>query len=266
MNKIWTIAMNTYKEAVRNKVFYIILVFAIGLLMMSTVLATLSLGEDDRIIKDLGLSAINLFGLLLSVFVGVNLIFDELDKRTIYTIISSGATRYQFLLGKFLGFFITITINIIIMGFLLCCLIVFWSSGGVFGSGLPAVILAILLMLFEMMIIISFALLFSSFSTPVLSAFLTFVCWIIGHMSEDLLEWAKQLGERDGSVMMANFLNGLYYIIPNLELYNIKNQVVYSEDIGSLAYTVVMHPFAAILYTAILLIITILTFNWRDFR
>ncbi|MDP8243951.1 MAG: hypothetical protein P9L94_07710 [Candidatus Hinthialibacter antarcticus] len=262
MNKIWTIAMNTYKEAVRNKVFYIILVFAIGLLFMSTVLATLSLGEDDRIIKDLGLSAINLFGLLLSIFVGVNLIFDELDKRTIYTIISSGATRYQFILGKFLGFFITITVNICIMGFLLCGLIVFWSGG----AGLPAVILAIILMLFEMMIVISFALLFSSFSTPVLSAFLTLVCWIIGHMSEDLLEWAKQLSERDGAVVMANFLKGIYYVIPNLELYNIKNQVVYSEDIGSLINTVFLHPFAAVLYASLILILTILTFNWRDFR
>ncbi|MBZ0258263.1 hypothetical protein K8I31_19510, partial [bacterium] len=71
---------------------------------------------------------------------------------------------------------------------------------------------------------------------------------------------------KDGSMLMANFLKGLYYILPNLELYNIKNQVVYSEDIGSLFMTVLVHPFAAILYTSIILIFTILTFNWRDFR
>lgn len=261
MNKIWTIAMNTFKEAVRNKVFYIILVFAIGLLLLSLVLSTLSLGETDRIVKHLGLSAINIFGLALAVFVGVNLVYDELDRRTIYTIISSGATRYEFILGKFLGFFITVCANIILMGALLVGLIIVWTGGG----GIPQVILAIILMLFEMMIVIAFAILFSSFSTPVLSAFLTGACWVSGHMSEDLLEWSKQLGER-GSEGVAMLLNGLYYILPNLELYNIKNQVVYREDIGQLGYVVLMHPFAAILYAGILLMITILTFNWRDFK
>jgi len=261
MNNIFIIAMNTYKEAVRNKVFYILLIFALLLLGFSLILATLALGETDRIIKQVGLAGINIFGLLLGVFIGVNLVYEELDKRTIYTVIASGVTRNQFILGKFLGLFITLVVNIAIMGFLLCLLIGFWEEAVI----TPTLILAIYLLLFEMMIISSFAILFSSFSTPVLSAVLTFMCWVIGRMSEDLLQWSKQLAEQ-GNEMVAQILNTLYYILPNLAIYNIQNQVVYREDIGAIGYHVLLYPFAAILYSGILLWIATVTFAKRDFK
>lgn len=261
MNKILTIALNTYREAIRNKVFYIIAVFALVLLAFSLILATLALGEDDRIIKHVGLSAINIFGLLMATFVGVNLVYEELEKRTVYTIIASGVSRYQFLLGKFLGLFFTVVANVLLMGFLLCLLVVVWP-----GSNLsPLLIMAIYLFLFEMMVVSAIAILFSSFSTPVLSAVLTFMCWVIGHMSEDLLEWAKRLTEQ-GAVAFAKFLTVIYYILPNLEIYNLKNQVIYQEDIGSLFYNALVYPFYAILYSGILLTIAILSFARRDFK
>lgn len=261
MTKILAIALNTYKEAVRNKVFYIILLFAVGLLLMSLLLASLALGEDDRIIKDVGLSAINAFGLLISVFVGVNLVYEELDKRTLYTIIASGVSRTQFILGKYLGLFLTIVVNVFIMGFLLVLLVGFWPNSNV----TPSLIFAIFLFAFEMMVVTAIAVLFSSFSTPVLSAMLTAMCWVIGHMSEDLWSWSQRLMEQ-GSVAFARFLQFLYYILPNLEIYNIKNQVVYREDIGQLGNYIFLYPFAAVLYTGILLCITILSFAKRDFK
>lgn len=261
MTKILTIAFNTYKEAVRNKVFYIIIVFALVLLAFSLVLATLALGEDDRIIKHVGLSAINIFGLLMATFVGVNLVYEELEKRTVYTIIATGVSRYQFLLGKFLGLFFTVVVNVLIMGLLLCILVVAWPN-----SNLTAMlIVAIYLFLFEMMVVSAIAILFSSFSTPVLSAVLTFMCWTIGHMSEDLLDWAKRLGEQ-GATTFAHFLTGIYYIIPNLEVFNLKNQVIYQEDIGSIFYNILVYPSYAILYSGILLTIAILSFARRDFK
>ncbi len=261
MNNIFTIALNTYKESVRNKVFYIILIFALLLLAFSLVLATLALGEDDRIIKHVGLSAINIFGLLLAAFVGVNVVFEELERRTIYTIIASGVSRTSFIIGKFLGLFLTVVVNVLIMGLLLCILIAFWPNSDITAS----LILAIFLFLFEMMVITAFAVLFSSFSTPVLSAVLTFMCWVIGHMSEDLIEWSKRLME-EGATAVAKLLQFIYYIVPNLEIYNIKNQVVYHEDIGSIGYVTLLYPFAAILYSAILLVITAISFSRRDFK
>ncbi len=261
MNKILTIAFNTYKEAVRNKVFYIIAVFALVLLAFSLVLASLALGEDDRIIKHIGLSAINIFGLLMATFVGVNLVFEELDKRTIYTIIASGVTRTQFILGKFLGLFITVAVNVLVMGFLLCLLILIWPNAHINAT----LILAIIMFLFEMMVICAVAVLFSSFSTPVLSAVLTFMCWVIGHMSEDLLEWSTRLAE-NGATGAAKLLTFLYYVLPNLDLYNLKSYVVHSEDTGHIYNTVLLYPWCGVLYTAILLVITILSFTRRDFK
>ncbi len=261
MNKILTIAFNTYKEASRNKVFYLILLFALILLGMAVILATLALGEDDRIIKHIGLMAINIFGLLLAAFIGVTIIYDELDKRTIYTVIAAGVTRTQFIIGKFLGLFLTILVNILIMGFLLCVLLWFWPKA----TPTPSLIMAIYLMLFEMLIITTVVVLFSSFSTPVLSAVLTFMCWLIGRMSEDLWSWSNRLLEQ-GSEGVAYLLKSLYYILPNLAVYNIQNEVVHYEDIGSLGYNFLIYPFAGILYTGILLWITTVTFSKRDFK
>jgi ABC-type transport system involved in multi-copper enzyme maturation permease subunit len=261
VNEIVTIALNTYKEAVRNKVFYIILVFGLCLLAVSLILASLALGADDRIIKQIGLAAINFFGILLTVFVGVNLVYDELNNRTIYTIIAAGVTRNQFLMGKFLGLFLTIVINVLIMAFLLCLLIWFWPQSVV----TPSLILAVYLMLFEFMIISAFAILFSSFSTPVLSAVLTVMCWVIGRMSEDLLEWSRQLFE-DGAVFIANLLMVIYYVVPNLAIFNIQNQVVYREDIGAIGYAFLLYPFFAIGYAGILLVLATFSFARRDFK
>ncbi len=261
MNKIFAIALNTYKEAVRNKVFYIILVFVLVLLAFSLILATLALGEDDRIIKHAGLSVINIFGLLLATFVGVNLVYEEMERRTIYTIIASGVTRTQFIVGKYLGLFLTIFVNVLIMGTLLIFLVGIWHNSTITVS----LFLALYLFLFEMMIITAFAVLFSSFSTPVLSAVLTFMCWIIGHLSEDLLEWSRRLFEQ-GSTGTANLLYGLYYALPNLEIFNLVNYVTNQEDIGSILNAVFLYPLYGILYAAILLMITILTFERRDFK
>jgi len=261
VNKIFAIALNTYKEAVRNKVFYLILLFALILLGVSLILASLALGQDDRIIKHIGLMAINIFGLMLSMFVGVNVVYEELDKRTIYTIIASGVTRTQFILGKFLGLFITVTTNIVIMGGLLCLLLWIWKDA----NPSPSLIMAIFLMLFEMMIVTALVVLFSSFSTPVLSAVLTFMCWIIGRMSEDLWEWSIRLIDQ-GAKGVAYLLRGLYFFLPNLAIYNVQNQVVHHEDIGSLGYAIFIYPLAGIVYTALLLWIATVSFSGRDFK
>ena len=259
MIKIAALALNTYREAIRNKVFYIIFIFAVLMVASSLIFTQLALDQQDRIVKDLGLSAINIFGLLLATFVGVNLVHDELDKRTIYLLLASGMSRTQFILGKFLGLFITVAVNVMFMVLLLFAAI--WLTEG--STVTPSLVYAVFLYMFEIMVIIAIAVLFSSFSTPVLSAVLTFMCWTIGHLSEDLVSFAERL-HNDGAIVMANFLTALHYILPNLELFDIKNQVVYNESI--MVFVTWKDPAAAVLYTAILLTITSLTFARRDVR
>ncbi len=259
MREIAALALNTFREAIRNKVFYIIFIFALVLMASSLVFTQLALGEQDRVVKHLGLSAINIFGLLLAMFVGVNLVHEELDKRTIYLLLATGMSRTQFILGKFFGLFITVIVNVLLMTLLLFITIGFTQGATI----TPSLVYAIFLYLFEVMVIIAIAVLFSSFSTPVLSAVLTFMCWIIGHLAEDLLTFSERL-EKEGSLALAKLLHWIYYFLPNLELFNIKNQVAYQESI--MVFVTWKAPAMAILYTVILLTITSLTFAKRDVR
>lgn len=108
MSAIIAIAYNTFKEAIRNRILYVIVIFALIILGSSGILSDLTITGEEKIIKDLGLASINFFGLLIAVFVGIGLVYNEMDKKTIYTIISKPIDRYQFILGKFLGLLLTI--------------------------------------------------------------------------------------------------------------------------------------------------------------
>jgi len=256
-----TIAVNTFREALRNKVLYIILVFAILLIGFAVVLGSISIGENDRVIKHVGLTAINVFGIFLAMFVGVNLVYDEMERRTIYTIIAHGVPRQDFIIGKFLGLLLTIVFNFLLMTIILSAVLVFlpdttWSW---------TILYAVFMSAFEMMIIIGFAILFSSFSTPVVSAVLTLGVYIIGHLSDDLLEWIKILGHDAYafySDKMVPLLYGIYYVLPHLEEFNVKNQVL---DPGQVPLT--LFPIGyGILYTALVLTLACLIFAKKDFR
>ena len=115
MGKIIAIALNTFKEAVRNKILYFLLIFALLILGFSGAISDLSIAAPEKLIKDLGLFAIDFFGFLIAVFVGIFLVYNEIDKRTVYTIVSKPIDRYQFIMGKYLGLLITVLVNMIIM-------------------------------------------------------------------------------------------------------------------------------------------------------
>ena len=119
MIEIVTIGLNTFREAIRNKVLYLILFFAVLMIVSSLFLSTLALDAGVSVIKNLGLSAIDVFGLLVAMFIGVSLIPQEVESKTIYMIVSQGVSRWQFVLGKFLGLLLTVYANIAFMALLL---------------------------------------------------------------------------------------------------------------------------------------------------
>jgi len=255
------IALNTFREALRHKVLYIILFFTVLLIGFAVVLGSISIGESDRVIKHVGLSAISIFGIFLAMFVGVNLVYEEMERRTIYTIIAHGVPRRDFIIGKFLGLFLTIVFNFVLMGAILGLVLVAIPEA----SWHPAIAYAIFLSAFEMMIIIAFAILFSSFSTPVISAILTLAVYIAGHLSDDLLDYIKILHHEayafHSSIMIPLF-KGIYAILPHLEEFNAKNQ---AADPAMLQVT--LFPIGyGILYTAVVLCLAGLIFSRRDFR
>src|SRR6188508_1847596 len=115
MKVIAHVAVNVFKESVRDKVLYNLVVFAVLLMSASYLIGELTAGQDVKIIKDLGLAAISIFGLLIAVFIGVGLVWKEVEKRSIYSLLAKPITRAEFLLGKYLGLALTLIVNVAVM-------------------------------------------------------------------------------------------------------------------------------------------------------
>ena len=208
------IALNTFREAVRDRVLYNLVLFVLLLIAGAIFLGELSGGQERKIIVDLGLSTMLLFGVFISLFVGVGLVYKEIERRTVYAIFAKPVSRGEFLIGKYFGLCLTLLVNVAIMGAGISLALLYVHRGWD-----PLVITiwpAILLIYLELMIITAVALLFSSFSSPALSALLTFFVFIIGHFSADL----KTLSISMNSAAARWLFAGLYYLLPNLNNYS----------------------------------------------
>lgn len=253
--KIVVIALNTFRETVREKVLYNLLFFALLMIGSSVLLSTLTIGEQSKIIMDIGLASINIFGILIAIFVGIGLVSKEIEKKTIYTIISKPIYRYQFLLGKYLGLLITLFVNtsIMVTGFFAVLILMTYNIT-------PDMIKAILLIYVELMVVTAVALMFSTFTTSTLSAIFTISIYIIGHLLGDLKVFAARLG----NPVIVFLMNSLYYILPNLENFNIKGEVVHNIALDP--SFIGMSVLYGLLYITMILFSSVIIFQRRDFK
>jgi ABC-type transport system involved in multi-copper enzyme maturation permease subunit len=252
------IARNAFREAVRDRVLYNLVLFVLLLIAGAIFLGELSAGQDAKIIVDLGLSAMLLFGVFIAIFVGVGLVYKEIERRTLYAILSKPISRGQFLLGKYLGLCLTLLVNVLIMGLGVSLALVYVRRG--WDPLVFKIWPAIFLIYVELMIVTGVALLFSTFSSPALSALLTFFAFIIGHFSADL----KTLGNSAGSVAARWLFRSLYYLLPNLSNYSVITATAhgYVPDVRSIGLAVAY----AILYVVVLLAGATLVFGRRNFK
>ena len=197
--KILAIAFNTFRENLRDKLLYNLLVFALLMIGSSVLLSRLTLGEFHRLILDLGLGSINFFGVLIAIFVGIGLVSKEIEKKTIYTIVSKPVARYQFLLGKYLGLTITLFVNTVVMA--LGLLVVLYAQA-VPVEGMLFKALALIFV--EFMVITAVALLFSTFTSATLSAIFTLAMYVIGHLTADLKVFGAKMDD-----LSRGILNGI---------------------------------------------------------
>src|SRR6266704_5394087 len=211
--RVAAIARNAFREAVRDRVLYNLVVFALLLIGGAIFLGELSAGQEAKIIVDLGLSAILLFGVFIAIFVGVGLVSKEIERRTLYAILSKPIGRGEFLLGKYLGLCVTLLVNVAVMSVGLSLALVYVKRG--WDPLVARIWPAILLLYVELIILTGVAMLFSSFSSPALSALLTFFVFVIGHFSADL----KALANSTPSMPARWFFAGLYYLLPNFSNY-----------------------------------------------
>jgi ABC-type transport system involved in multi-copper enzyme maturation permease subunit len=313
MAKILAIALNTFKEAVRNRVLYIILIFALAMLGATGIISDLTIADEERIIRDMGLASIRFFGLLIAVFVGIGLVYHEMDKKTIYTIISKPIDRHQFILGKFFGLLMTIYVIVIFMGLFFLFVLhlqsftkhdvmekVLWNHDGTqwvrvsFGtyilylvkSFFLSILRAVGSLLFiyqspvtanivpvifytciELAILTAFAILFSTITSPTLSAILTVLTFVIGRLNEDIIRYAWRLAKKpDVMATMAGkikygFSYGAAHIAPNFELFNKRFEAVYGTvgfDLLAILYGIV--------YTAFIITLAVIVFKHRNIK
>src|SRR5919205_2587284 len=208
------IARNAFREAVRDRVLYNLVLFVLLLTGASVFIGELSGGQERKVIVDLGLSAMLLFGVFIAIFVGVGLVYKEIERRTIYAVFSKPMGRGEFLVGKDLGLCLTLLVNVLVMAVGVSLALIYVNRG--WDPLIPTIWPAVLLIYIELMLLTAVALLFSSFSSPALSALLTFLTFVIGHFSADL----KALAGSMGSTSARWLFTGLYYLLPNLANYS----------------------------------------------
>ena len=258
MRRIGAIATYAFKEAARERVLYNLVVFALLMIGASILVGHISVGIEQIVIINLGLSSISVFGLLMAIFIGIGLVYKEIERRTIYTILSKPVRRWEFIVGKYAGLCLTILINTAIMtaGFYAA---LFYQKRH-FGAEDLRPLGAIYFILLELALVVGLAIFFSAISTPILSAFFTFCVYLIGHFLSEI----RFLGERSENAVVEKLTMGIYYLLPNFNDFDVIARVAHGHGISwSLMMT---NSLYALLYVAILLSAAILIFEEREFK
>jgi ABC-type transport system involved in multi-copper enzyme maturation permease subunit len=260
------IAVNVFRESVRDKVLYNLVFFAVLLIGTSYLIGALTAGQDIKIIKDLGLAATSVFGLFIAVFIGIGLVSKEVERRSIYALLSKPIRRQEFIVGKYLGLVLTLLVNISVMTAAIYLVLAGMASlgGGWMTPERPALdpllLKAILFIFLQLMIVTAIALFFSTFSSPMLSAALTFGLYVVGHFNADLKNFENVIDSRP-AVYLAR---ALYYLLPNLAPLDIKSQIVHGEPV-SWSYIGVNTAYG-LLYIGALVLASVFVFSRKDFK
>jgi ABC-type transport system involved in multi-copper enzyme maturation permease subunit len=249
------LAINTYRETIRNRVLLNSLIFAIGLILFSLAVGDWTMVQQVKVIKDFGLSAMSVFGLLIAVFIGIRLMVQELEQKTLYVIASKPVRRWEIILGKYAGLSLTLAVNVLIMTAVLLAA-VFIMQGRIDLSLTPAIILIYI----EIMLIVAFALLYSSFISPALAAIFTLATYIIGHLSGFLIEYVRLYPDRGFHWLF----RAVYFAVPNLERLNLKIRVV--EHLGLPPHFFFLALLYGLCYIGFLLLIIMLIFQRKDLK
>ncbi len=268
MRAIAWIAVNVFRESVRDKVLYNLVVFAILLIGASYLIGQLTAGQDIKIIKDLGLAATSIFGLFIAIFIGIGLVSKEVERRSIYGLLAKPIERYHVVLGKYAGLVLTLAVNVAVMAVALYALlgVMAWIEDPTVQTAWerpavdPQMLKAIGLTFVELSIVTAIALFFSTFSTPILSAALTLGFFVAGRFSADLRDF-NQVVDSPGAAALAR---GLYWVLPNLAPFDVRSQIVHAQPVtaGYMALTTAY----GVLYIAALLVMATAIFSRRDFK
>ena len=249
------IAGNTWRDAIRSRVLYVLLFFAVLMIATSATLATLSYVERERILQDVSLAAIRFFGAAIAIFVGVGLVHREVDRRTIYTILSKPVDRSAFIAGKYFGLVATLFALVAVMS--LCFVGASLAAGAPLNGGHA---IALGLIAIELAVVVAFATLFSSFSTPFLAGCYSLGIYLVGHLTRDLYALGKN-AQSEGARAFTLWVKRLF---PDLEAFNRTIEAVHGLPIpgAEVAWSAAM----GVAWVFGFLLVAVMAFERRDFR
>src|SRR6266567_5500033 len=239
--RIVHIASNTFREAVRDRVLYNLIAFALLMSGAAVLVGQISIDIERLVVINLGLTAVSLFGLVIAIFIGIGLVSKEMDKRTLYTVLSRPVRRWEFIVGKFFGLTGTLIVNTFLMaiGVFLALLYVAHK----FEKPDALILVALYFIILQFLIICALALLFSSFSSPLLSAVFAFSLFVIGSFSEDLRNFATL-----AHGLTRWFATAAAYLVPNFSALNVISAVAHQQPMGS--HLILQNTLYALFYTA----------------
>src|SRR5205807_7137749 len=256
-SRLAAIAYNTFREAVRDRVLYNLVFFVLLLVASAPLFGQISIGLERLILINIGLSAISILGIIIAIFIGIGLVFKEIDKKTLYTILSRPVRRWEFITGKYLGLVMTLIVNSAFMtiGFYLALL---WVSRGL-GKADAGLLVAIYFIILEFFMVTAITLLFSSFSTPIFSAIFAFALFVIGTFSEDLRNFAAL------STGLTKWLATVaVYLVPNFASLNVISQVAHAQPVSG--QLILYSTLYALLYSAAATAGAVLIFERRNLK
>jgi hypothetical protein len=268
--RISLVARHVFKESVRDRVLYAIAAFAVMLVAASVLIGQITAGEDVKIIKDLGLAAIEAAGILMSIFVGVGLVAREIDRRSIFALLAKPLPRWEFILGKYFGLVLTVLVNVVAMTMALYLMLGYlnWTALPAQRAAMeasvmdPRLLIAVGLITAELALLTAVALLFSTFSSSaLLSLMFTVGLFLTGLFSDDLRHFGDLVDVPHGVAML---VSGVGWVVPAFSAFDIKAQVVHGlpVSVGFIEYTAVY----AVLYISGILGAAIALFSRREFR
>jgi ABC-type transport system involved in multi-copper enzyme maturation permease subunit len=262
------IALAVFRESVRDRVLYSLVGFAAIVIGASLLLSQLTAGQDVKIIKDLGLAAMSLFGVFIAIFVGIGLVSREVERRSVYSILSKPVRRSELVVGKYAGLVLTVAVNLAVMTAVWYGVLAYehWIESEEFRRGWeasatdPRMLVAVYLILLQLMLVIAIAVFFSTFSTPILSAAFTFGLFVAGHFGADLKNFEMVVGDSPVKYVTS----AIYYVLPNMAVFDVKSAVVHAQPV-TMGYVALTTAYGVV-YIAALLVAAATIFSRRDFK
>jgi ABC-type transport system involved in multi-copper enzyme maturation permease subunit len=255
--RIVHIASNTFREAVRDRVLYNLIAFALLLSGAAIFIGQISIEIERLVVVNLGLTAVSLFGVVIAIFIGIGLVSKEIEKRTLYTVLSRPVRRWEFIVGKFFGLAGTLVVNTFFMAIGVFAALLYVAHK--FSLSDAFILVALYFIILEFLILCSLALLFSSFSSPLLSAVFTFALFIIGSFADDLRGFAAMTHG-----IARWFATAAAYLVPNLSALNVISAVAHQQSVGG--QVVLQNSLYALFYSAMVLSGAVLIFERRNLK